>query len=296
MTKRAWQAEGIVSLLYGKDKKRALSIEPGLHNVLGLESYFKKKPVDMDFLNPSSAFFHLKNLSTQIYLRSLRPHLESISHEAIVLDAGCGIGRFTTYLAERFKKLVAFDPSLSSLNVCRHHLIEQGLHNVELHWADISFLDHWKRNFFDVVFATELICYTTDPMKSLKRLIRVAKPNAKIFLSVEGYLGGLCTQGVDEPQTLLGILSGKPLILENNRFVVYFNRDGFGKLLCDVGLKDVIIEESHFFGEGVFWQSIDDSRLGDQTYVNMIIRAEDFCRANPLIAELARVFMAVGKK
>lgn len=296
MTKRAWQAEGIVSLLYGKDKKRALSIEPGLHNVLGLESYFKKKPVDMDFLNPSSAFFHLKNLSTQIYLRSLRPHLESISHEAIVLDAGCGIGRFTTYLAERFKKLVAFDPSLSSLNICRRHLLEQGRQNVELHWADISFLDHWKRNFFDVVFAPELICYTTDPMKSLKRLIRVAKPNAKIFLSVEGYLGGLCTQGVDEPQTLLGILAGKPLILENNRFVVYFNRDGFGKLLCDVGLKDVIIEESHFFGEGVFWQSIDDARLGDQTYVNMIIRAEDFCRANPLIAELARVFMAVGKK
>ena len=114
MAKRAWQAEGVAALLYGKgkDKKRALAIEPGLHNVLGLERYFKKQPVDMDFLNPSSSFFHLKNLSTQIYLRFLNPHLESMPNEAMVLDAGCGVGRFTTLLAERFKKVVAFDTSL----------------------------------------------------------------------------------------------------------------------------------------------------------------------------------------
>jgi len=298
VAKGAWQPEGVVALIYGKDKdkKQALAIEPGLHNVLGLERYFKKQPVDMDFLNPSSSFFHLKNLSTQIYLRFLKSYVESIPDEAIVLDAGCGVGRFTTLWAERFKKVVAFDPSLPSLKTCQRHLNERGLNNVELHWADISFLDNWEGDLFDAVFAIELICYTADPLKSLKRLIRIAKPNAKIFLSVEGRLGALCAQGVDEPKRLMDIISEKPLLLENDRFVVYFDRDGCEKLVCNAGLKEVVIERSHYFGEGVFWQSIDDSRLDDQKYVEMIIQAEDFCRANPSIAELARVFIAVGKK
>jgi SAM-dependent methyltransferase len=298
VAKRAWQAEGAVAHIYGKgkDKKRALAIEPGLHNVLGLERYFKNQSIDMDFLNPSSSFFHLKNLSTKLYLRFLNPHLESIPNEAIVLDAGCGVGRFTTLWAERFKKVVAFDPSLSSLKACQRHLNERGLNNVELHWADISFLDNLGKNLFDAVFAMELICYTADPLKSLKRLIRIAKPDAKIFLSVEGRFGALCAQGVGEPKRLMDVLSEKPLLLENDRYVVYFDRDGFEKLVCNAGLKEVVIESSHYFGEGVFWQSIDDSRLNDQKYVEMIIQAEDFCRANPSIAELARVFIAVGKK
>jgi SAM-dependent methyltransferase len=298
VAKKAWQAEGVVARLYGKgkDKKRALAIDPGLHNVLGLERAFKKQPVDMDFLNHSSSFFHLKNLSTQIYQRFLNPHLKSIPDEAMVLDAGCGIGRFTTLMADRFKKVVAFDPSLSSLKMCQCHLNEQGLNNVELHWADISFLDNWERDLFDVVFAMELICYTADPLKSLKRLIRVAKPNAKIFLSIEGRFGALCAQGVGELKRFLDVLSGNPLLLENDRFVVYFDRDGCEKLVRNAGLKEVIIESSHYFGEGAFWQSIDDSRLDDQKYVDMIIHAEDFCRANPSIAKWARVFCAVGKK
>lgn len=298
MTKKAWTSEGIVSLLYGKgkDKKRALTIEPGLHNILGLEKYFKNQPSDIDFLNPVSSFYHLKNLSTKLYLRCLKTHLDSIPRNSLVLDAGCGVGRFTTFLAERFKKVVAFDPSLPSLKACQCHLKERGLHNVEMHWADISFVDDLEKNTFDVVMAMELICYTADPLKSLKRLIRVAKPNAKIFSSVEGRFGALCAQGVSGPENLLKVLSHKPLLLENDRFVIYFDREEFKKLVHQAGMKNVIIESSHFLGEGVFWQSIDDSRLDDRKYLDMIIRAEDFCRANPVIAEWARVFIAVGKK
>lgn len=298
VVKRAWQAEGLVALLYGdpEDRKRALAIEPGLHNVLGLETAFKRQPVDMDFLNPASSFYFLKKLSTQIYQRFLEPHLKSIPKESTVLDAGCGVGRFTLLLAERFKKVVAFDPSLASLKVCQRHLKESGLNNVELHWADVSSLDNWEENFFDAVFAMELICYTADPLKSLKRLIRVAKPSAKIFLSVEGRFGALSAQGVGEPKKLLDVLSKKPLLIENDRFVVYFDRDELEKLICDAGLRDVVIEGSHYFGEGVFWQSINDSRLDDPKYVKMIIQAEKLCRANPYVANWARVFSAVAKK
>lgn len=298
MKKRDWSAEGIVSLVFGdiQDRERALAIEPGFHNVFGVEAAFEKLPLEMDFIDPASPFHRLKNLSTRIYRRFLEPHLKSISNEATVLDAGCGIGRFTLLLAERFKKVVAFDPSLSSLETCQRHLKEKMPGNVELHWADISFLDNWPENFFDVVVAMELICYTADPLKSLKRLVRVAKPDATILLSVEGRPGALCMQELSEPSILLEALSGKPLVIEQDRFVLYFDRAGFGKLLYDANLVDVAVEGSHYFGEGPFWQSIDDSRLDDPEYVEMIIRAEDFCRADPDVAAWARVFSAAGKK
>lgn len=297
-TRREWQAKGFVPLLYGsyKNRKRALAIEPGFHNVLGLEAAFKKQPIDMDYINPASSFYYLKNLSTKIYQRFLNPHLRTIPKESIVLDAGCGIGRFTLILAKRFAKVVAFDPCLSSLKACKRHLVESGLSNVELHWADLSFLDEWEENFFDAVFAIELICYTANPLKSLKRLIRVAKPNAKIFLSVEGRYGALCAQGAGGLKNLKNVLLKRSLLLENDRFVVYFDREEFEKLVLRAGLRDVVIEESHYFGEGVFWQSIDDSRLNDPKYVKMIIEAEKLCRLNSLVANWARVFSAVGKK
>jgi len=298
LTKKAWQAEGIVPLLYGKDKdkKRASAIRPGLHNVLGLERYFKNQSFDMDFLNPVSSFYHLKSLSTKLYLHRLENYLDPIPRESIVLDAGCGVGRFTTLLAERFKKVVAFDPSLPSLKACQRHLEERGLHNVEMHWADISFLDNVGENTFDVVIATGPICYTADSLKSLKRLMRVAKPNAKIFLSVEGCLGALCSQGVEGPERLLNVLSRDPLLLEKDRLINYCNRKDFKELVRNAGVKKLTIDSSHDFGDGAFWQSIDDSRLNDPTYVDMIIRTEDLCRNHSVIAERARIFMAVGEK
>lgn len=298
MAKLDWKPEGIVKLFSGDkaDRLRALAIEPGFHNVIGVEDAFEKKPLDMDFLNPASPFYYLKNLSTQIYRRFLEPHLQSISSNATVLDAGCGIGRFTLLLAERFAKVVAFDPSLSSLKTCQRHLKERGFDDVELHWADISFLDDWLPNSFDLVVAMELICYTADPAKALRQLVRVAKPDATIILSVEGRPGALCVERVNDYSTLMNVLSGKPLVIERDRFVIYFDFEGFKNLLYDANLKDVFIEGSHYFGEGPFWQSVDDSQLDDPKYVEKIIRAEEFCRADPKIAAWARVFSAKAKK
>ena len=76
----------------------------------------------------------------------------------------------------------------------------------------------------------------------------------------------------------------------------YCNRKDFKELVRNAGVKKLTIDSSHYFGEGVFWQSIDDSRLNDPTYVDMIIRTEDLCRNHSVIAERARILMAVGEK
>jgi len=298
LSRRAWSAEGLVGLLFGDalDRERALAAEPGLHNVLGIETAFAEQPLTMDFTDPASPFYYLKNLSTKIYRRLFDPFLGEVDGEATVLDAGCGIGRFTLYLAAHFRKVVAFDPSPSSIEVCQRRLQESGLDNVELHWADLSFLDDWPQDTFDAVMAVELICYVADPARALKRLIRVTKPGGFIFLSVEGRPGALCVQGVSDPERLVEVLHGEPLLLEGDHFVIYFDQEGFGRLLSEAGLVDVNLKGSHYFAEGPFWQAVDDERLYDPGYVRSIIELEERCRSDPMLAPWARVFSAVGRK
>ncbi len=298
MGRRSWTAEGLVELLFGDelDRQRALAAEPGLHNVLGIEAAFKEDPLEMDFLDPASPYYYLKNLSTRIYRRLFDPFLEELHHDSIVLDAGCGIGRFTVYLAAQFNRVVAFDPSPSSLKACRRHLEEGGFDNVELHWADLSFLDDWSQDTFDAVFAVELICYVADPARALKRLVRVTKPGGLIFLSAEGRPGALSVQAATDPAQLMAALRGEPLLVEGDRFVIYFDQKGLGRILEDAGLAAVRLEGSHYFGEGPFWQSVDDERLNEPGYVESIIKLEEECRSDPVLAPWARVFSAVGKK
>ena len=290
-------AQGVVGQVYGNpdQQRNACLAEPGFHNVLGMESGWRRQPEQMDFLLPDSPFFLLKQLSTQIYWQFVTPKLQGISKTCSVLDAGCGIGRFTIKLARRFDRVVALDPCRSSLQACARHLEKRDLRNVQLHWADLSWLDTLPPDCFDLLFAAELIGYTADPVASLKRLVRVAKPGAIFFVTVEGRPGAAALQGLDDPTLLLDALDGNPIIVDQDRYVRLFTQEQFDKTLRNAGIKDPIIEGSHYFGEGPFWQAIDDDRLGDPAYVRSILDAEASCAKHPMVAPWARVFSAVGK-
>src|SRR5436853_398788 len=47
-------------------------------------------------------------------------------------ELGCGVGRVTRFLAERFRKVVAADISPGNLEVCKQYLRNEGVNNVEL--------------------------------------------------------------------------------------------------------------------------------------------------------------------
>lgn len=47
------------------------------------------------------------------------------------VELGCGVGRITRHLAERFERVIAVDISPGSLALCERYLAEQGVANVE---------------------------------------------------------------------------------------------------------------------------------------------------------------------
>lgn len=250
----------------------------------------------MDFLDPASPYHHLKALSTATYLDVFEPHLASLPSSARVLDVGCGIGRFTLPLAERFAHVTAVDACRSALVCCDRHLAAAGRDNVELVWADLSWLADLPPASFDVVFAVEFICYTAAPAEALRQLVRVARDGARLFLSVEAAPGALCGALLPGPEFVSRALAGEALLEPEERYVRYFTRDALRELVTAAGWDIVESFGAHFFAEGPLWHAIDDDRLADPAYAAQVLAAERAARAEPRLADLARAIGIVGGK
>ncbi len=290
-------ASGRLAALFddSREAEAMLAADPGLHNIVGLERAFAADPRAMDFLNSDSPFFHLKQLSTRLYLDFFWPAIESVAIDAHVLDAGCGVGRFTLPLAKRFAHVTAFDACPSPLDACESHLREAKLGNVDLQWADFAWLDELPAASFDLICAVEVLCYTAEAPAALQRLTRVAKPGAPLLLSVEAQPGALCGQAM-EPAQLAAVLAGNPLFLAHDRWVRYYDRAAVAELLTGCGWRNMHLAGSHYLAEGAFWQAMDDRRLDDPAYVERIVAVENLCREHPLARDLARVLCAIARK
>lgn len=288
---------GLVKKFYTGDESRreALALEPGFHNLVGQETAWSADPMAMDFLRFASPYHHLKRLSTAIYRRHFDSFLPPPAEGFRVLDAGCGIGRFTAELARRYPAVTACDPCRSSLAACAAHLAEQKL-MADLHWADLSWLDQLPPASFELIFAVEVICYVGDPAAALQRLARVARPGAWLFLSVEARPGALTVRAANRPVEWRRLLAGEPLLRENDCYVRLFDEVSLRELLPQTGWRIVSSRLSHYFGEGPFWQSLDDDRLADDAYREEILAAEDECRADPLIAPWGRVLSLIARR
>lgn len=281
--------------LYGDEARRtaALTAEPGLHNVLGFEASWAERPLDMDFLDPISRLHHLKQLSTRVYLDQFEPFLRNADPAGSALDAACGIGRFTLELARRFRKVEAVDPCRSSIRVCRRYIDEASLTHVAVQWADLTWLETQDADRFDVLFAIELICYLGDPLRALKTLVRAARPGALLCFSVEARPGALWAQDAGGPEGIRRALAGEPLWIADELYLTLFDRSSLLSLIERTRLEPLHVEFSHFFGEGPFWNSLDEQRLSDPAYMQEVLAAERACQKDPRYQELGRVLSAV---
>ena len=296
LTTPDFKAHGLVGLLYGDPDSRRAAIErePGLVNVLGMEAEWSRKPETMDYLSPDSPYYWLKQLSTRLYLDFVQPLFDDLAPESRALEAGCGIGRLATHLAPRFSQVISFDPCYASLSAYAGRLAKRAIGNVELVWADLTWLDEVPPDRFDLVIALELICYCADPLGALRRLVRVARPGAQVIVSVEALPGALAVRGAEGLAALSDALEGQSMVQSDEEYVIGFDRSGLQRLCADAGLVDVRIQRSHYFGEGPLWQALDDERLCESDYLEEVLQAERTLRTDPRVSSWSRVLTAAG--
>jgi SAM-dependent methyltransferase len=151
------------------------------------------------------------SLTRDRLLRETGWQLDELAGE-LVLEAGCGAGRFTTLLASSGAELVSFDYS-AAVEVAVANA--GGAGNVTFLQADILDMP-FREGVFDRVFCHGVLQHTPDPAGAFRALDRVLRPGGVISIDVylkDGkirpwkakYLWRPLTTRMD-PETLLAFL------------------------------------------------------------------------------------------
>lgn len=138
-------------------------------------------------------YVHGHSESESARLHSQASGLSFLLHEDIhypagcrVLEAGCGVGAQTVFLARNSPgaDFVSIDISPESLNRAQKHVSDEGLPNVSFCQADIGNLP-FPDGTFDHIFVCFTLEHIPDPLLALENLRNVLKPGGTVTV-IEG--------------------------------------------------------------------------------------------------------------
>lgn len=278
--------------------EQATADDPGLHNVIAYEREWNYYPELFDFVDNDSELAQLKALERDIYFEHLNPYLEQLPTRAKVLDAGCGVGRFSVELARRGFDLTLVDSSARALKRAVAHCLDAGAQadRLSTRLGDVRRLTDLPDNSFDCTISIEVICYQTDPQQSLAELVRVTKPGGLVILSVEGKYGSLIFDRKIDLDQAAQVLDRDTLLLEDDVFVRYFTSEKLKALIDLVGLNCDSLIGTHYLPEGVLARLVEDAALGNEQIRQQVLGLEHKCALDPVLRPLARAWLAVCRK
>lgn len=104
--------------------------------------------------------------------------MTSSNPELKLLDIGAGSGTITASLAKYMPRgqVTAIDISEEILQQAADHAREAGVSNIEFQTANVHNLPY-SDGTFDIVHASQMLCYQTEPIDALKEMLRVVKPS-----------------------------------------------------------------------------------------------------------------------
>lgn len=288
----------ILQDLYGKRTPIAgiCKRQPGLWNIVAYEKEWDIYPDSFDFLNRDSDLFKLKSFEKEIYFGLMRPFLNTLPKESVILDAGCGIGRFSVELVRRGFKVNLVDSSEKALKKALEYLGREKGAEFDVHWGNVANLPMFSNASFDAILAIELICYCNSPKEVVKELVRVTKKNGLIIISVEGKYGGMLSDPNVRFDKLSAIVQDGLLYKKNHLYVHYYTPASLKRLLEECGIDVIGVFGSHYVTDGIFQGLIDVDKLDNKNYKTRVLKIEKLCQNDPVLKNLARAWVAVGRK
>ena len=108
---------------------------------------------------------------------------DAIASDARVLEAGCGTGQMSLYLARADRTVVGLDLSLAALRLAADAARRFGLERVRFVQSDLR--DPGARlGAFDVVYSSGVLHHTPDPRASFACLARLVRPGGVVVAGV----------------------------------------------------------------------------------------------------------------
>lgn len=108
----------------------------------------------------------------------------SVYADKKVLEAGCGTGRESIYMAFMGADLTSIDVTHKSLSVAKEQSDKFNFkYKIKFNMASVLELP-FENNYFDIVLSSGVIHHTENPQKAFAELTRVLKPNGFLVLYV----------------------------------------------------------------------------------------------------------------
>lgn len=110
-----------------------------------------------------------------------------------VLEVGCGTGQISNYFAiGTNNEIIAFDPTIESLNLAKNFAVKNNLTNLKFVNADI-FDDVLKDNYFDFIWCNGVLHHTKDPYRAFKLVSKYLKKDGYILIGLYNKIGRIRT-------------------------------------------------------------------------------------------------------
>ena len=127
---------------------------------------------------------HTKNMQQAI----INQHQAIIDYGQIkpqhqVLDAGCGVGGTSFYVAKHTQaQVTGITLSLKQVNIAQNQAQKNNLsHLTKFHTQDFT-QTSFSNQYFDVIFGNESICYASPKSSFLNEAYRLLKPKGKRWI------------------------------------------------------------------------------------------------------------------
>lgn len=110
-----------------------------------------------------------------------------------VLEVGCGTGQISNYFSiGTNNEIIAFDPTIESLNLAKNFAVKNNLTNLKFVNADI-FDDVLKDDYFDFIWCNGVLHHTKNPYKAFEITVQSLKNNGYILIGLYNKIGRIRT-------------------------------------------------------------------------------------------------------
>lgn len=101
-----------------------------------------------------------------------------INENSLVLDVGCGTGRWSKYLSPKVKWIEAIDPSRAVFSAA---MLTKNISNIRISQASIDNIP-FEDNSFDFVFSLGVLHHVPDTFGALQQCVKKVKPKGWLLL------------------------------------------------------------------------------------------------------------------